>query len=432
MLIVKQSTYHAREYMRGCCCSVLEANESMIDESKQTNVVFVHSSFRTGSTFVRSCFRRDPRALSFQEVFNENLADMTPEMIGHFNPGGWHSKHPSMAPYFLEFQSLLWDTGNGVKLYDRSMSYGTFFSGSELRTEEAAYIGQLIELAHKHDRVPVITCTRSLGRLQALKNEFGGLHLMIYRNIFDQWCSYTDQWLKGDSGFIQTIWLALNGSHGDELANKIGRVYATESRSPTDPKNFLAFCLLHLYLYARAADHASDIVDIDKLAADDDVRNRIEKLIKDSSGLAVDFSSAKQTKSFSLVDIGGTEILRDTLSAFPEIFAIPQTESGKKLVEEAQETLIMSYENFWRFSGKLANEFSKSLSELETAKGRIAESNALVPSLRAHIEMQDETIRSLRAHIAMLDEKNIALKEQHFSSNASKPRRNFLSFLKPR
>lgn len=404
----------------------------MVDITKQTNVVFVHSSFRTGSTFIRSCFRRDPRALSFQEVFNENLADMTPEMIGHFNPGGWHSKHPSMAPYFLEFQSLLSETEKGVSLYDRSMSYGTFFSGDNLSKEEAAYVGQLIELAREHDRVPVVTCTRSLGRLQALKNEFGGLHLMIYRNIFDQWCSYTDQWLKGDGGFIETIWLALNGSHGDELANKIGRVYATDSRSPTDPKNFLAFCLLHLYLYARAADHASDIIDIDKLAADDDVRNRIENLIKDSSGLTVDFSSAKETKSFSLVDIGGTEILRDTLNAFPEIFAIPQTEAGKKLVEEAKETLIMSYENFRRTSGKIASELSRCLSELEMAKSRVVENEALVPSLRAHIQMQDETIRSLRAHIAMLDDKAIALTKSGLGGDAIMPKRNLLSFLKLR
>lgn len=377
----------------------------MVGQSNKSKVVFVHSSFRTGSTFIRSCFRRDPRALSFQEVFNENLADMTPEMIGHFNPSGWHSKHPSMAPYFLEFQSLIPHGGKGVSLYDRSMSYGTFFSGTQIAREEAAYIAQLVDLAEKNDRVPVVTCTRSLGRLQALKSEFGGLHLMIYRNIFDQWCSYTDQWLKGDSGFIETIWLALNGSHGDELANKIGRIYATDSRSPTDPKNFLAFCLLHLYLYARAADHASDIIDIDKLAADDDARTRIENLIKDSSGLAVDFSSAKQTKSFSLVDIGGTEILRDTLSAFPEIFAIPQTDEGSAFLKAAANDLINSFDQFTKVSGLLVAEFNKQSHRLSSLQRDVETAKEEVESLRAHLGMKGDETAALMREVESLRQK---------------------------
>jgi len=363
-----------------------------------TNVVFVHSSFRTGSTFVRSCFRRDPRALSFQEVFNENLADMTPETISHFNTSGWHSKHPSMAPYFLEFQSLLSRDRKGVELFDRSMSYGTFFSGAVLETKESKYVASLINLAHKHERVPVITCTRSLGRLRAMKHEFGGLHLMIYRNIFDQWCSYTDQWLRGDDGFIETVWLALKGEHHDEIARKIAGVYHTETRSPTDPNNFFAFCLLHLYLYARAVDHASDVMDIDRLAADKNERDRLERLISDRSGLSVDFSSAKQTKSFSLVDIGGVEILRETLNSFPEIFAIPQTTEGSSFLKKAAEELVVSFDEFTKMSGSLAREFTRQSHRLS--------------SLESDLKIEREEVESLRAHLAMKRDESAVLQEE--------------------
>ena len=62
-------------------------------------MIFVHSSFRTSSTWMWSCCRRADRTVAYCEVFNEMLASVLRNQINSFHPGAWHSKHPNHAPY---------------------------------------------------------------------------------------------------------------------------------------------------------------------------------------------------------------------------------------------------------------------------------------------------------------------------------------------
>ena len=97
--------------------------------------------------------------------------------------GGWY--------YMLEYLPLIQDAG-GVRLYDAAMAFERFVpadgpSGA-ISDAENAYIASLVEHAKSLSRTPVLTATRSLGRLAGMKAAFPGLHILLYRNLFHQWC----------------------------------------------------------------------------------------------------------------------------------------------------------------------------------------------------------------------------------------------------
>ena len=110
--------------------------------------VFIHSSWRTASTWLWSKLR--PTAMAYCEIFHEGLADCTiPNLRGN-DFSRWNSKHPKGAPYFLEFASLVGKNGV-VRGYDGSMATDLFLpSGGlqgELSAAERVYIDGLVENA---------------------------------------------------------------------------------------------------------------------------------------------------------------------------------------------------------------------------------------------------------------------------------------------
>src|ERR1700761_5819808 len=78
--------------------------------------IFIHSSYRTSSTWFWNKFRQDKRTLAFYEVFHEAIKDISVQWITQITGASWNSNHPSMAPYFLEYLPLIRE-GGGVEDY---------------------------------------------------------------------------------------------------------------------------------------------------------------------------------------------------------------------------------------------------------------------------------------------------------------------------
>lgn len=157
----------------------------------KTNPIFVHSLFRSGSTYLFGAFRRSAAGYwCYQEPLNEHIRHVAdaPERLLEIGPrDGALLRHPALEkPYFWEFYQVRQAI---AVLFRKEFSYETFFirkdhpSYGPLR----AYLQALIDNAQGR---PFFQCCRTTGRLAALRDAFGGTHIHLWRNPHDQWWSY--------------------------------------------------------------------------------------------------------------------------------------------------------------------------------------------------------------------------------------------------
>jgi hypothetical protein len=128
--------------------------------------IFIHSSFRTSSTWIWSKFRANP------------------------------------------YLPLLRRNG-GVDGFQENMTVAKFFPIGGYRgllsEAEDAYIRLLIANAARLRRTAFFCCKRSLGRTRALKQAIGGVHLVLRRKLLHQWQSYFRQAKGGNPYFFDMI-----------------------------------------------------------------------------------------------------------------------------------------------------------------------------------------------------------------------------------
>ena len=285
-----------------------------------------------------------PEFCTYTEAYNESLATLKLEELGKANFCAWNSKHPPSVPYFLEYAPLIKPEG-GVEGFLAEFSYDRFFpeDPDKLPDDENAYLQKLISNARKAGKIPVITCTRSLGRVTALKNAFGGLHLFIHRNIFNQWCSYTEQAATGNLFFLESIDRTLETADVRAL-QILKHTYKTDALDANNPNLFLKFVLLHCYLYqqaVRAADHSIYLEDLN----DNGVRQRLVDLIHQRTGCRVDFSGYKERRQFSFVDIEPS-MLREAISTFTNYNDDGVDDESAKVMRRISDACIESYAEY--------------------------------------------------------------------------------------
>lgn len=266
------------------------------DWPSDSQMIFLHSSFRVSSTWLWTRFRALGHVLAYYEIFHEELARITPAQILQRRPDNWESHHPPSRPYFLEFMPLV-KSGGGIAGYHRDMAFRNFVAAegvlATLREAEQFYLEYLVRHARNMGKYPVLSCTRSIGRLPAIKAAMPGLHILCYRNLFQQWCSYVDQHRKGNVYFIDTIYLTLEANPQNCFLRDLRALFLLKSPTATSDAYLICFMLLHLYLYAKASAAADLVIDVNHLAADDVYRRRTEGLIALTSGLLVNLSGAE-------------------------------------------------------------------------------------------------------------------------------------------
>ena len=269
-------------------------------------MIFIHSSFRTSSTYIWSKIRECSNTVAYCEIFNEVLESATISSISLNSPTSWYSKHPHGAPYFLEFLPFMRD-GGGVLGFDPSFSFMRYIPeggpSGNISEQEKKYIIELYSHAERLKKIPVLTATRSLGRVSGIKSSIPGFHILIYRNLFQQWCSYSDQYRKGNRYFLSTIDLIIANSKHDNFIMVIDDLFPDRECSEKNINTFYRFIFIHIYLYGHAACAADLIIDTNLLAEDINYRRSIELNFLDHE-LMLDFSDAKNQISFSSINIG--------------------------------------------------------------------------------------------------------------------------------
>jgi len=284
--------------------------------------VFIHSSWRTSSTWLWQQFRYLPETLCYYEPFHEDLSAMSRQTALEMDIDSWKSGHAQTAPYFMEYVPLLRKAG-GVRLHQTPFPYEWFIPQGgltgRLRREEIRYLSLLIRHAEKQNRTAVLGCVRSLGRIAPLKEAFGGVHIFLLRNLWGQWMSFVDQRRKGNNWFYNKLRLIANQPEDRFLTDihnfyfrrcvelavahkvlpQLGGLPAPQFTKVVfdllpEGEMFELFMAIHLYLSLHAFFVADIAVDSTEMTRNPDYRRHCEEQVLQTTGLTVDFSSGKQ------------------------------------------------------------------------------------------------------------------------------------------
>jgi hypothetical protein len=382
--------------------------------------VFLHSSFRTGSTWLWTKFRRQPRVIAYYEIFNDSLSNLTPESLRVSSYRIWDSRHPACAPYFLEYLPLLGESG-GVKGFEPAMAFARFLPlDGELSGAERDYLRLLLAQAQARERVPVLTCTRTLGRMPALASEFPGCHILLYRNLLHQWCSYVDQQHRNNHFFINTVQETIRLNQHDPFVRSLGQLFPLDDGPQLPVNQFYCFLFLHLYLYAHAAGSADIVVDLGQLETDPIYRESIEARVAASTDLSIDLSDCRNTLSFSPQLPGPRDELADLIQVMAGcILETQPSEEGRLFLDQACADFLTEYDRHQFYTRPIRKELERLSTELErctTERDALAadratqsaERDALVADQvaqsaeRAALTVENATLRAERDAMAVL------------------------------
>jgi hypothetical protein len=281
--------------------------------------LFLHSLFRSGSTYLFEKFRRADRFYCYQEPCNEALIDLDTKPDGFLKPPDFDSRelrHPTLtAPYFFEFYCVR-DQLKG--LFRKPFSYDEYFTGPYLPDAQKQYFRALIDAA---PRPPLLQFCRSAGRIEALRCEFGGAHIHLWREPRGQWWSY-----KVSGYFDATTQAIYSALKLPAVLNKVRlsmRINRFQGRSvnreiafyrshPMSARNsYLGFFGLWLYAFIEYERHASETICINKLN-DIDYRARVTNALALAGIGDLEFSDAKlASPSFSEMEAAFYETIEN-------------------------------------------------------------------------------------------------------------------------
>lgn len=268
-------------------------------------VVFVYSCFRAASTWFWSRLREHRELCCYYEVFNEQLEQLSLADISAVRPENWRSRHPDSGPYLTEFVPLL-DTAGGIPGFPVESPLGSRFIGragikGPLERDVEAYLASLIETARASGRMPVITCTRMLGRAAGLRMAFAGTHILLVRNLFEQWNSVYGQLRSGNDYFLRMVFNQLNFGRQDRFFSYLMSMFGGHDQEcfeswMQDENSDAVFCcyvVSRIYLLLITMRHCDLVVDITGLG-DPRRREETEGALFRLLGVRVDLGNFEQ------------------------------------------------------------------------------------------------------------------------------------------
>lgn len=288
--------------------------------------IFLYSGFRSSSTWLWTKFRAHDELLCYYEPFNEQLAALTTETIREARPSGWRSRHPEGAPYALEYEQILGD-GVGVPHFPLTRNLGDRYIGAAgvegpLDADIAGYVQGLIKHAEDRGRVPLLSCTRLLGRASGLRAAFGGYHVLLIRNLFQQWNSFAGQARFGNWYFLDALYSTLELAERDPIVERLVDLFSVESRvsfaSWVSPENFdKVFCYsigFHLYYLMIARRSADLVINANALAAPDgEYRDSVVARLRSDIGINIDLADVREQVDFPLHPLSSTIACTQTI-----------------------------------------------------------------------------------------------------------------------
>jgi hypothetical protein len=314
---------------------VLEVHGS-VAESRRFDPIFVHSSARSGSTYLFNVFRQNKTLMCFNEAIIDGKKDYekfkTSSRQGASSyrregDSSWDINHDFLdKPDYQEFIDA-WDAI--MHLCPKFPEFQNYLpNNGQLGDELQRYLAALIEHAQSQSKRPVLCETNSRGRAGALRARFGGFHIAHYRDPFSQFGSWLRALIEGGSwGFLAKPAKELGVNRNHPLYSIVperrrppelpwrsetrARRWESDARyialvARGKPENIQnAFCW-HLYSWVLtnlAAISYSDLaLDIDRAYDQAAYRESLQDKIFHSTGISIEFDRIQKFERYYCFD----------------------------------------------------------------------------------------------------------------------------------
>lgn len=409
-------------------------------ESIDKSPIFIHSLFRSGSTYVFNVFRRTAGYWCYQEPLHE---------ITYFsreNPQGLQAdqgdekakllRHPNLdQSYFLELIETwpAWrDSVQGRYIYD------AYFSKNE-RESGIQFWKSLIGAAKGR---PVFQECRTSGRIKAIKQALGGSHIYLWRNPWDQWWSYKV------NGYFDTInqliahasqppaplrvMLAALGLPRYESNDLSGSLAFYGERPLTSEQSYLIFYMLWCLALKEGGGAADLLLNIDRLSESatyqDEVQTELSRMGINSISFAdsrvpqgiytyeerLFFDAAEARVHLWLLEGGWRESeisavgsLRDQYA--PYVWSVPVSEqSTEQLVEQADrfKELAKRLETSLALQQRISiNKLAEGSVSLQRAREHILETEQKYQESEARAKRSEDRVLQSEARVIQSEDR---------------------------
>jgi hypothetical protein len=354
--------------------------------------VFISSGYRTSSTWLWNKFRKDVNACAYYEPFNEILAGLKPDAILSVRPGSWRSHHPTDAAYMAEYAVLL---GNdpGVPLFPHGDPDGERYVGAQgvdgpLDPDIIAYVSSLIDSAQARGRIPLLACTRMLGRSAGLSSAFGGCHILLIRNLFQQWCSYSGQLRFGNDYFFRTLHNSLNLSAKSNYIAYLGGFFSDNEISDfstwmnqiNHDRIFCYFVAFHAYFLMITRRQANIVIDVNNLARKGfNYQEEISDRVAEITGLQIDLGDVRESVDYPVQPLRSTDDCRMLLKTMVDRFLLSEArdDEDRRFVEGLIADLWEEHARFTAATAGAAEVIAGETARAQDERRRRAEAEAL-------------------------------------------------------
>ncbi|UCH94889.1 MAG: glycosyltransferase, partial [Candidatus Aminicenantes bacterium] len=276
------------------------------------NPIFIHSLFRTGSTYVWNKFRQSDRFYCYYEPFHQNLSELTAGNIEDLLTKDFESvNHPPLTQYYLyEYRPLLEEGRLGLPYFKKSYSFDEFCYDNTENPGLKKYIDYLI--AGTGEKIPVLQFNRSSLRIKWFKKNYpGSLNIYLVRKPGDQWQSYFEVFRKKhDNIFLAMDILTASVNNKKEcfepLAKKIPLIdyhdsdfnselnfYRLIERCYSLEEKYWIFYYTWLKSLIENALNADFLLNINRLSEEAPYRTKFEELIVKHSRVKLIFEDAR-------------------------------------------------------------------------------------------------------------------------------------------
>lgn len=267
--------------------------------------VFIHSLFRSGSTYIFNTFRNAKSDFwCYQEPLHEFILssrETLQNLIIESDALLAALRHPKMsAPHFQEVYEV---AESCLSHLSADMCYAGYF-GEDSVTSGAPYFSSLIEAAKGR---PVIEECRTALRIGTLKKALGGTHIYLWRNPWDQWWSY-----KTFPYFTHANQVILDSCTGPQAIGILKDAISFTSSNKTSiaeqfeffyqrplpaSESYLMFYVLWC-MALREGHSAGDILlNIDRLSESSEYRQEISNQLQQHNITGLDFSDCRSPRA---------------------------------------------------------------------------------------------------------------------------------------